>query len=455
MSATDLGELLAGAEVEDLAHGYFVGMPRCQTTRPSDSCSSAATATWCAPTALRRPTNSSPWAGMWALMSTPWPTYRRTGRVHGGLKAADLQSNAGFAQLGIDTFPPFVGHAVLLDVASVHDVECLEPGYEVTVADLERAVDRRAVEIREGDVILVGTGWSRRWSDRETFIGYAGGVPGPGVAAAHWLAERRPRAVGAESGRDFERLQPGAGHALLPVHRIMLVESGINIIETMNLDALLRRGVGEFVLVLNPLPVIGADWRAGASASDPAVTGTTVAYELARFASACRGRLPAEVLDDAAGRVVNCVGNALAASASSDPGEPHVALLDVLQARGGRPDSSLFVKGPKLPASAAALINGTLAHALDFDDTHLPSVLHPSASVRAGGRGGRRGAGRLRPRPAHCGRRRRRDHQPARHDRVRRRAEELDVLRQGTARHVDLRHDRFRCRCRTAARRGR
>ena len=111
------------------------------------------------------------------------------------------------------------------------------------------------------------------------------------------------------------------------------------------------------------------------------MTGTTVAYELARFASACRGRLPAEVLDDAAGRVVDCVGNALAASASSDPGEPHVALLDVLQARGGRPDSSLFVKGPKLPASAAALINGTLAHALDFDDTHLPSVLHPSASV--------------------------------------------------------------------------
>jgi len=27
------------------------------------------------------------------------------------------------------------------------------------------------------------------------------------------------------------------------------------------------------------------------------------------------------------------------------------------------------------------LLNGTLAHSLDFDDTHLPSVLHPSASV--------------------------------------------------------------------------
>jgi len=30
---------------------------------------------------------------------------------------------------------------------------------------------------------------------------------------------------------------------------------------------------------------------------------------------------------------------------------------------------------------AAAFANGVLAHSLDFDDTHLPSVLHPSASV--------------------------------------------------------------------------
>ena len=35
----------------------------------------------------------------------------------------------------------------------------------------------------------------------------------------------------------------------------------------------------------------------------------------------------------------------------------------------------------RLPAPPAALVNGTLAHSLDFDDTHLPSVLHPSASV--------------------------------------------------------------------------
>src|SRR5690606_23077479 len=35
----------------------------------------------------------------------------------------------------------------------------------------------------------------------------------------------------------------------------------------------------------------------------------------------------------------------------------------------------------RLPAALAALVNGTLAHSLDYDDTHLPSVLHPSAAV--------------------------------------------------------------------------
>jgi 2-methylcitrate dehydratase PrpD len=41
----------------------------------------------------------------------------------------------------------------------------------------------------------------------------------------------------------------------------------------------------------------------------------------------------------------------------------------------------LIGTGERLPAPSAALANGTLAHALDFDDTHLPSVLHPSACV--------------------------------------------------------------------------
>ncbi|NBH07220.1 MmgE/PrpD family protein, partial [Amycolatopsis sp. SID8362] len=48
---------------------------------------------------------------------------------------------------------------------------------------------------------------------------------------------------------------------------------------------------------------------------------------------------------------------------------------------GGEGRATAIGTGDRLPEPSAALLNGTLAHSLDFDDTHLPSVLHPSASV--------------------------------------------------------------------------
>ncbi|WP_084000227.1 cyclase family protein [Actinomadura kijaniata] len=177
------------------------------------------------------------------------------GLLHGGLRPEDVTGHEGFAELGIDRFPPFVGRCVLLDVAAVHGVPVLPAGYEVTPGDLERAA--AGLAIRPGDALLVGTGWSRRWAEGEAFVGHADGVPGPGEAAGRWLAGRRPRVVGGETIA-FEHLAPGRGHATLPVHRVLLVESGVNIVETMRLDALLDTGVREFALVLNPLPIVGA-----------------------------------------------------------------------------------------------------------------------------------------------------------------------------------------------------
>lgn len=45
------------------------------------------------------------------------------------------------------------------------------------------------------------------------------------------------------------------------------------------------------------------------------------------------------------------------------------------------PEVTTLGFGQHVSAQAAAFVNGVLAHSLDFDDTHLPSVLHPSSSV--------------------------------------------------------------------------
>jgi len=179
------------------------------------------------------------------------------GKLYGGVDAADLQSHRGFATLGIDTVPPYVGRAVHLDVAAVHGVPTLPAGYEVTADDLEAARKAAGVELGRGEVVVIGTGWARNWSDYDVFTGQRGGAPGPGVEAARWLADFEPAVLGAETIA-FEQIPPGAGHALLPVHRLLLVERGINVMETMDLRPLADAGVAEFLLVVNPLPIAGA-----------------------------------------------------------------------------------------------------------------------------------------------------------------------------------------------------
>jgi kynurenine formamidase len=179
------------------------------------------------------------------------------GRLHGGLDAAEAQRGGRFSQLGVETIAPMVCRGWLLDVPSALGVRACEAGYEITADDLAAAAEQHGVDPQPGDVVLVRSGWGGRWDDREAYVGHDSGVPGPGEAGAQWLAALGPRAVGADSIA-FEHLAPGAGHALLPAHRVLLVEHGVHIIETMNLEELAHARMYEFTFVLAPLPLVGA-----------------------------------------------------------------------------------------------------------------------------------------------------------------------------------------------------
>jgi len=48
---------------------------------------------------------------------------------------------------------------------------------------------------------------------------------------------------------------------------------------------------------------------------------------------------------------------------------------------GGREESTIINYGQKVPAPLAALVNGTMARALDFDDVYEPATVHASASI--------------------------------------------------------------------------
>ncbi|GAA0467939.1 MmgE/Prp family protein [Actinoplanes capillaceus] len=104
----------------------------------------------------------------------------------------------------------------------------------------------------------------------------------------------------------------------------------------------------------------------------------TLAQDLGEFAA--KVDPPGRVRADVPTRILDVLGNSLAAYAEEDA-DAGPAALRAMRRWGGVPESTVLGSGDRLPAPSAAFVNGVLAHSLDFDDTHLPSVLHPSASV--------------------------------------------------------------------------
>ena len=104
----------------------------------------------------------------------------------------------------------------------------------------------------------------------------------------------------------------------------------------------------------------------------------TLGQQLARFAAAVRYEdLPAEVVESIRSRVLDILGICAAAA----PLETSRGARQWARDQGGTPQANAVGLERALPAAVAAFVNGVLAHSLDYDDTHLPSVLHPSASV--------------------------------------------------------------------------
>ncbi|HSF84724.1 MAG TPA: cyclase family protein [Acidimicrobiia bacterium] len=179
------------------------------------------------------------------------------GVLHGGRDAAAAQVGGRFEESGVHTVAPFIGRGVLLDIPAARGVDALPAGEEVTAADVADAEASLPAPIRQGDGVLIRTGWGANWEAGDAYLGKESGVPGPGPEAAGLLASKRPAFIGSDSIA-FEHLPPGGGHAVLPVHRILLVEHGINIVETLALEELAAAGHREFLLVLVPLPLVGA-----------------------------------------------------------------------------------------------------------------------------------------------------------------------------------------------------
>jgi 2-methylcitrate dehydratase PrpD len=104
----------------------------------------------------------------------------------------------------------------------------------------------------------------------------------------------------------------------------------------------------------------------------------TISHALAELTiESPAGTIPESCIVDARKFVLDCSATALAAY--DEPGIRPV--LDVIRSWGGHAQSTCMYYGDQLPLPATVLLNGTMIHALDFDDVHIPGALHITASV--------------------------------------------------------------------------
>ncbi|MFI7167197.1 cyclase family protein [Rhodococcus erythropolis] len=173
--------------------------------------------------------------------------------------SADTVTSVGAYRCGIDKVGVrgITSRAVLLDIVALRGADTAVPhGDPITAEELERAANSQNVEVREGDIVLVHTGWVTKF----TRSGDRSPSAGLDWRAAEWFHDRRVAAVAADNS-GVEDVASGITGNMLPMHLLCLREMGLSFGEFWDLTALAadcaEDGRYEFQVVAPPLRISG------------------------------------------------------------------------------------------------------------------------------------------------------------------------------------------------------
>ncbi|MDZ8136118.1 MAG: cyclase family protein [Nostoc sp. DedQUE04] len=154
--------------------------------------------------------------------------------------------------VGIDQYPAqsLVVPAVVINVCQATAVN---PDYALTVADV-LAWEAEYGEISAGCVVILNTGWQKKWLDKSAFLNHdAQGIPhfpGFGSDATQFLLDER-QIVGV--GIDTHGVDPGQDNSFT-INRLVLEKPRIVLENLTNLDQLPPKGT---TLAIAPLRLRG------------------------------------------------------------------------------------------------------------------------------------------------------------------------------------------------------
>ncbi|MEU9294168.1 cyclase family protein [Streptomyces sp. NPDC048266] len=182
------------------------------------------------------------------------------GELYGGVPASGTVTAEGARALSVDVVGNgIVGRGVLLDVPRLRGVPWLEPGDQVTSADLTAAEAAQGVRAGPGDLLLVRTGHRLRRTERGPWNA-ATARAGLHPSAVEFLARREVAVLGGDGNNDTA---PSAvADVAFPVHVLAIQALGLHLMDYLCFEDLApvcaREGRWSFLCVVAPLRLSGA-----------------------------------------------------------------------------------------------------------------------------------------------------------------------------------------------------
>jgi kynurenine formamidase len=151
-------------------------------------------------------------------------------------------------KLGLEHLKSFATRGVVIDAVKVFQQggklktnsactkPCLDKGTVITAADLQAGLKMTNTTLREGDIVVIHTGWGNLFEQYpKQNATYNSGEPGIGKDAATWLISQKVVAVGTDTWA-VEVIPGEDPKEAFIVHNMLITDNGIHIIENVRTD---------------------------------------------------------------------------------------------------------------------------------------------------------------------------------------------------------------------------
>lgn len=179
---------------------------------------------------------------------------------YNGFREAEWGGNFGVRKCDATTIPPIVARGVMLDIAALKGVDALPPHYAITPLDVDAALARQKVVLKPGDVVLFRTGTLRYWGADGADADLLAEHDSAGITleTAKYLVEQfGAMMIGSDTSGLEVNPAPVGSDTFIPVHRYLIIEQGIHILEFHNLEDLARDKIYEFCYVASTNKIAG------------------------------------------------------------------------------------------------------------------------------------------------------------------------------------------------------